>query len=477
MTDWERLYELVGSGDAIVCAVMYGAAFAWFCTPFVARRKYALSAGAAFSGALALLWAIPVEMGNVTVYGASTLAGFLVLYRLEPRRRRQKAYLAVTFFSVRWLTVAIGNCLYVWRYKVSLQAPHFSESPELQFRCFLSNVVWKDVVDLVLLLAISRVIGKAYRYREEEVGRNEFLLMLLPSLSGLVGYAMMKFYDSNYRADTGYDLSEISTRFNLMGLCYYVISLMTIVVLIVLYQNIWEKQEEAKQKELLNGQIESMKHHIGRVERLYADIRGLRHDMGNHVATLEALCERDKGAAAGEYLEELKRTLQQADNEVKSGNPVTDVILSERKQEAQEEGIAFTCDFRYPRGDNVNAFDVSIILNNALDNAIRAAKAVVKAGGCPRILVRSYARNDVYVLEVENDYDNRRETGGGKDGAEGRMEWRGARQPKGMPAGEHDGREHGYGLRNIRKVAQKYCGDMSVERRDGVFRLSVMLVQ
>lgn len=62
-------------------------------------------------------------------------------------------------------------------------------------------------------------------------------------------------------------------------------------------------------------------------------------DIGNHLATLEALYATGKITAAEEYRKELKQKLWLADNEVKSGNPVTDVILSERKQEAQEEGI------------------------------------------------------------------------------------------------------------------------------------------
>ncbi|MDE6913006.1 MAG: GHKL domain-containing protein, partial [Lachnospiraceae bacterium] len=292
-----------------------------------------------------------------------------------------------------------------------------------------------------------------YKYSDEDMNRNEFLLMLLPSLSGLVGYAMMKYYDYNYRTDAGYDLSEISTQFNLMCLCYYVISLITIIVLIVLYQSIKEKQEEVKQNELLNGQIESMKHHISRVEHLYTDIRGLRHDMGNHITTLEALYETGKSAAAGEYMEQLKQKLWLLDNEVKSGNPVTDVILSERKQEAQEEGIVFECAFHYPKSEKINAFDISVILNNALDNAIRAAKRVVQKGACAQIRVRSYAKNDIYMLEIENDFD------------------------KDQMTDEKDRGEHGYGLLNIQKVSRKYCGDMLIERVDGVFKLSVMLVQ
>lgn len=107
----------------------------------------------------------------------------------------------------------------------------------------------------------------------------------------------------------------------------------------------------------------------------------------------------------------------------------------------------------YPKSENISAFDISVILNNALDNAIRAAKSVVKIRAHAWIIVRSYAKNDVYILEIENDF---------------------------IQAETVDRRkcqEHGYGLLNIQKVSQKYCGDMLIERVDGVYKLSVMLVQ
>ncbi len=453
MTDWESLYELASIIHELGICFIYGVVFSYFCMPFVKKRKHAMAAGAALSGMLIFLWYIPVVIGNFTVYSLCVLTGLLVLCVLDSKRILQKVFLAVTFFSVRWLTMAIGNCMYIWLNKICMEVPHYRESIALQFQLFVLNIVLNSVVDLTLLLVISWLIGKVYKYSDEDMNRNEFLLMLLPSLSGLVGYAMMKYYDYNYRTDAGYDLSEISTQFNLMCLCYYVISLITIIVLIVLYQSIKEKQEEVKQNELLNGQIESMKHHISRVEHLYTDIRGLRHDMGNHITTLEALYETGKSAAAGEYMEKLKQKLWLLDNEVKSGNPVTDVILSERKQEAQEEGIVFECAFHYPKSEKINAFDISVILNNALDNAIRAAKRVVQKGACAQIRVRSYAKNDIYMLEIENDFD------------------------KDQMTDEKDRGEHGYGLLNIQKVSRKYCGDMLIERVDGVFKLSVMLVQ
>jgi len=457
VTDWDSLYQFASTIDVITVSAIIGAAFSYFCMPFVKHKKHALAAGAAYFMMLNILFYIPVAISNFTVYGLSVLVGLLVLCLLEHKNILQKIFLAVVFFSVRWLVMAIGGCLYVWMCQISVKNPQYFNDLAFQFKQYVFNCIINNIVDLVLLFAVSWIIGKAYKYSDEDMKKDEFLLLMLPSMSGLVGYAMMKFYDNNYKADTGYDLSEVSISYNLMCLCYYMVSLIAIIVLILLYQNIKEKQEEAKQNELLNSQIESMKHHIGRVERLYTDIRGLRHDMGNHITTLEALYETGKGAAADEYMEKLKQELRLSDSEVKSGNPVTDVILSERRQEAQELGIEFVCEFRYPDSETINAFDISVILNNALDNAIRAAKRVVKKGGRARIRIHSYAKNEVYMLEIENDFDNDSDYG---------------------DRAKADARQgHGYGLPNIKKVAQKYCGDMLIEHAGGVFKLSVMLVQ
>ena len=41
------------------------------------------------------------------------------------------------------------------------------------------------------------------------------------------------------------------------------------------------------------------------------------------------------------------------------------VIFSEQMQK-----FHFRCDFHYPTGSDINAFDISVILNNALQNAV-----------------------------------------------------------------------------------------------------------
>ena len=41
---------------------------------------------------------------------------------------------------------------------------------------------------------------------------------------------------------------------------------------------------------------------------------------------------------------------------------------------------------------------------------------------------------------------------------------------------KNDKEGHGFGLANIRKVAQKYYGDIDIEQENGSFKLTVMLM-
>ena len=105
--------------------------------------------------------------------------------------------------------------------------------------------------------------------------------------------------------------------------------------IIIVYQHIKKRQLDKRQEELLQGQIENMKHYISEVEKLYGSIRTLRHDMGNHMMTLEHLYEKREYDEAGKYAAKLQEEFGSTGWKVKSGNPVTDVILTEKKKEGR----------------------------------------------------------------------------------------------------------------------------------------------
>ena len=140
--------------------------------------------------------------------------------------------------------------------------------------------------------------------------------------------------------------------------------------------------------------IENTKQHISEVEKLYGDIRALKHDVGNHITVLENLYLKKETTEIEKYLAELKSAWSESVAEIKTGNPVTDVILTQKQKEAEEKGIDFRCKFMYPTDTGINAFDVSVILNNAITNAFEGVS------GCknPYVSISAYRKKNAYLL-------------------------------------------------------------------------------
>ncbi len=212
---------------------------------------------------------------------------------------------------------------------------------------------------------------------------------------------------------------------------------------------------DQQQSILLQEQINDMERHIREVERLYQDIRSLKHDIGNHIMTLEGLYVKGEKEEAKKYVEKLQGQLLGTGLKIKSGNPVTDVILTEKCREAEKYGIDFQCKFYYPEETAINAFDVSIILNNAIMNGIEAAKQCEE----PEINIISWRRKNVYMIKIENNYKNKIILG-----------------ENNLPVSTKKEGCHGFGLANIRKIAQKYYGDIDISCENNRFILNIMLM-
>lgn len=133
--------------------------------------------------------------------------------------------------------------------------------------------------------------------------------------------------------------------------------------------------------------------------------------------------------------------------------PVIDVILMEKLREAKEKQIRFISDFHYPGDTKLNAFDLSVILNNALNNCMENV-----SGENPYISLSSFRKNSIFMITIKNRY-------------EGVLTYKDCD----LPETTKSGKEHGIGLHNIRRVARMYMGDISLEQENQEVVLSIML--
>jgi ABC-type multidrug transport system fused ATPase/permease subunit len=452
--------DILAAISAVYAIVsMYGTGYilSRFTKPFIENKRGSACIGIAYFATMLLLYLVPIEINVFAVYSLGILSAYLVMCRIDRRNYKQKTFLAATFFSLRWLSAYMTRILTnsVYNIKAVSDAYYIPEKQLLAKILIFGGVELLDRVISLALLGISAgYIVKTYVYKREDMSRKEMFMLIVPSITGMTGYGIL----IRYQTSSGMSWMEpIYGLYNGLAFLHFGISILTIVVMTVLFQNIKVRQEEKLQNELLATQIDSIERHIRQVESLYQNIRSIRHDMTNHILTLERLYAGNNVAEAMDYGEELKSALSQIAGEIKSGNPVTDVILQELKNEAEKRKIRYQSDFYYPTGTNINAFDVSVILNNALQNAMENARK----SEAPYISVLSYHRNHAYMIEISNSFT-------------GNLQWD---EERGLPVTSKEKTEgHGYGLSNIRMVARKYAGDIAIDVKDHEFHLSIMLM-
>ena len=172
----------------------------------------------------------------------------------------------------------------------------------------------------------------------------------------------------------------------------------------------------------------------------YEQTKAFRHDIANHLFVLNGLLNNGELDESKAYLNKLKTVSTSLSFPYQTGNPVVDILLSEKLGLAKE--ITAEVSLLLPRPCGMDDFDLCVIFANALDNAINACQS---ATGTKFIRISGERQGDFYMLAFENTCSD---------------------EPL-PPAGT--------GLSNIKSVAEKYHGATLAEKVGQRFSLNVLL--
>lgn len=449
----EKCWMVTSKISVIALLMITGIYFGKFVCPYIKKKKGAVAVSIVYITIMLVLYMIPPQIDNFSAYLIGVIAAFLAMYVEDRRNIYQKIFLAITFFSIRWLTVAMAARLDDLVTKALVFRNMSAEKVWLQYGLYVGTRVLDIVLCIAFIAVAIGLINKAYIYKKDEMSVKEMVRLIIPSLVGVTGYGILQYYLMIYERDTGKNLIDTYGFYGALSFLHYLISIVAILVVIVMFQNWKEMQEEQRGQELVLNQISDMKKHIEEVEKLYRDIRSMRHDMGNHIQTLEHLVAHNNMDDATEYLEHLKNEWDEVSPEIKTGSPVIDVILMEKLREAKERQIRFLSDFHYPQNTKLNAFDLSVIMNNALNNCMENVSR-----DDPYISIYSFRKNSIFMITIKNSFGGQLNFGDSD-----------------LPETTKSGREHGMGLNNIRRVARMYMGDISLEQGNEEVILSIMM--
>ena len=453
--NYERYWDILSQVFRILTLFSTAGVYASFLRPFLHRKKSAYIAGASYFFSMLFLSVIPYDMWGIVAYSIGCLGIFVTMYLTEKRNVRQKFFLAVLLLLFKHISQGIALPIYDILLYVFLER-NSEVRPEIYFVLIALTETVYFILRTGLLYFLSKIVSRVYTDKKEDMSGQELILMLLPVSLTVAAYYLESYFAEIYERDLGTTVWWNHGEYQYFQAFYEILSYGMVLAVLVFYQSIKKNQREERENAVLAGQMEDMRNHICQVEKMYHEIRSIRHDMGNHIMILENLYRKNQWGEAEVYAKKLTDAMEESFFHVKSQNPVTDVILEEMWKRAAEQGIDFQCDFVFGTEMCIDAFDMSVILNNGLSNAIEGAD-----GSLPFIHIFSSREKNVFLIEIQNSF-------------EGELLW----DEKGeMPkTTKKEGQGHGYGLGNIRKIARKYQGEIAVKTEDGKFILTVMLL-
>ena len=205
-------------------------------------------------------------------------------------------------------------------------------------------------------------------------------------------------------------------------------------------------------------QTQAIRARIHEAERFYARIRRLKHEMRGHMSNIKALAGQGEYESLSDYISKMDESISGFALTLQTGNPVTDVIVGDARRRSLDLGVRFQAEFHYPDPGAYDAFDVGIILQNLLQNAVEACEKVSE--GERFIALTGKRKGRFFLIEVKNSFAG--EAVFGQDGLP-------------VTTKKEDVPMHGLGLSNVRRVAEKYMGELELKAERQVFSAAVLL--
>lgn len=291
-------------------------------------------------------------------------------------------------------------------------------------------------VHTVLFLIVMIVLAMTKRKRNAI--SLPFMLSIIP---GSIAGILLGIYFCLSVQNTGEDI-PVTIMFIAAGLLY-------MNILIVFYA------EQLQESNIRRHEMELAEQHYQMQQRYYEQLRNdqnetraMFHDINKYLQAMQALAGDANSQQAQEVLVQAQNIIKNLGTVVDVGNSVISTLLHEYLQKAEENGVQLTFDVSVPENFGVTAIDIYVILGNTLDNAMEAVAVLPESERKIHLQLRTF--HEILFYQIQNPFSP---------------------DSSGIKAGKN----HGFGLKNVRRCVEKYHGDMTVSQDGNLFSVSLRL--
>lgn len=298
------------------------------------------------------------------------------------------------------------------------------------------GIIISDLFFLVIVLIVRKIIDLK---NGEEIAFIEWCALLFIPIFSLIISIIVSYTCRNELA-----VAAVGIGMLLMNILIF--------YLMECLQNMYNKQLDLK---LLEQQNQAYENQMLLSKQSNKKITSLRHDMKNHFLILQQLAQENDCDEIRRYLWGLSEEMEVKKNIICTGNPIIDSFLNIKLGKAIEEGVEVKTDLSIPKNIAINNKDITIILGNLLDNALRALES---CSDKKCLYIAMEQKPGVLIIRIKNSYSN-----------EIKMKGNAFLTTKMKETG------HGIGLKNVQRVVEAYQGYMKVEYKECIFSVKIAM--
>ena len=298
------------------------------------------------------------------------------------------------------------------------------------------------IAQLLLFTALRLML---YLRRNSGFTFTEFILLLLLPFLSLAAMTVL--------------IPAALTDRDLQRTCTIVVMIIAVMNIIacILFVHICRSNRLRENYALLKFQYESEQKRAEDIKELYLQIRSMRHDMKNHLSTVNILASHDKCSEIYDYTYDLINDNSYINKTfIFTGNDLLDAVVNMKFSIAENLGISCSAHIDRDIGTEIpfRPTDTSVLLGNLLDNALEAA-----AGSERKLISLNIVNRDgsLYMI-VSNTI------------AAPVLD----KNPK-LQTSKPDKELHGFGTKNINKIVRSYNGIINYSEDGDVFSCDILI--
>lgn len=391
---------------------------------------------------IVLLWAImlltEIFLKNNYILNRSVLfvATFLVaaFYCMAAKREKKLYKLLYCFLEIAFIIICERLALGICKATLSQDAGMLMKQSDNGY------VLFSALSSMVLWTALQFTMIITNRYKSKDNGGVLILGLLLLIVFGSVLLYLIDYTSHNTISREMYIAVNILIA-GMIGVeiiaCYMTVKCVKTIKLLMDY-SLKLKYYGAREKHMVN------------TIKLHKETRAMHHDINNHIIFTLELLKRGEVEEAIKCLSTYDEYME-TNSIISSGNFAIDAIINQKVNLARKNHIKTDVKIELPEEVYISELEICSVLGNLLDNAIEASCEIDYS--LRNMSVNIYSKIDFICFIVKNNCADT-------------IELRTSKEDKKM---------HGFGLKNVNLIAQKYDGKMEIHKNKGSFQVNVIL--